>query len=729
MTGFDLDDSVLQAPTEPPFLNGLNPEQRTAVLTTEGPVLVLSGAGTGKTRVLTTRIAYIIAAGLARPWEILATTFTNKAAKAMKDRLIQMIGADGESVGLGTFHGIGARILRKHAAEAGLTPNFVILNSDDQERLLKQIMQEVGIDTKQYAPKIMLDIIQRWKDRGLMPDAVSAGQLSDFCEGRGLGLYQLYQKRLGELGAVDFGDLLLLLLELFKNNAPVLAHYQNQFRYILVDEYQDTNVAQYMLLRLLARGHNNLCCVGDDDQSIYSWRGAEVDNILNFGKAFPDALIVRLEQNYRSTGHILGAAAGLIARNAGRLGKTLKVADTRDGAGEKVAVRGFWSGDREAQKIVELIENRQRLGTPLSHMAILVRASFQTRAFEETLIRAGMPYKIFGGFKFYEREEIRDAVAYLRLIENNADDLAFLRIVNKPRRGIGDQAVSALVAAGKEKSRCLLDAIAAADLRPAPRKTLEAFAEKIAGWAELARKTDLVSLAKRVLEESGYIAMWRDDKSADAPGRLENITEFYNVLSDFETLQDFLEYVALITDADDAPDGDALMIMTLHASKGLEFEHVYLPGWEEGLFPHQKALDESGAEGLEEERRLAYVGITRAQKSGFISYAGNRRVYGQWQNALPSRFIDELPAGHVQADSEIRGGVRAEPSFFTWGKSGRPDFSAPRHAGERSARVGKRVHHELFGDGIVIRADGDRLEVHFDAHGSKKILARFLTEL
>ncbi len=618
MTGFDLDDAVLETPAaEPPYLNGLNAEQRAAVLTTEGPVLVLSGAGTGKTRVLTTRIAHLISQGLARPWEILAVTFTNKAAKAMKERLIQMIGANGDDVWLGTFHGIGARILRKHAAEAGLTPNFVILNSDDQERLLKQIMQEV---------------IQRWKDRGLMPGAVTAGQMSDFCDGRGLGLYQLYQKRLGELGAVDFGDLLLLLLELFKDNAAVLARYQNQFRYILVDEYQDTNVAQYMLLRLLARGHNNLCCVGDDDQSIYSWRGAEVDNILNFGRTFPDALIVRLEKNYRSTGHILGAAAGLISNNAGRLGKTLKVADTRDGAGEKVVVHGFWNGDREAQKIVELVESRQRQGTPLSRMAILVRASFQTRAFEETLIRAGIPYKIFGGFKFYEREEIRDAVAYLRLIENNADDLAFLRIVNKPRRGIGDQAVSALVAAGKAKNTCLLDAIAMADLRPAPRKTLEAFAARIAGWADLARKTNLTSLAKRVLDESGYVAMWREDKSADAPGRLENITEFYNVLSDFETLQAFLEYVALITDADDAPEGDALMIMTLHASKGLEFEHVYLPGWEEGLFPHQKALDESGTDGLEEERRLAYVGLTRAQKSSFISHAGNRRVYGQWQN-------------------------------------------------------------------------------------------------
>lgn len=715
-------------------MKGLNPEQRAAVLTTEGPVLVLSGAGTGKTRVLTTRIAYILAQGLARPWEILAVTFTNKAAKEMKERLIRMIGSAGEDVWLGTFHGIGARLLRKHAPEAGLNANFVILNADDQERLLKQIMQAAGIDIKRYAPKIMLEIIQRWKDRGLMPDAVTAGQLSDFCDGRGLGLYQLYQKRLTELGAVDFGDLLLLLLELFKNRPDILARYQNQFRYILVDEYQDTNVAQYMLLRLLSRGHNNLCCVGDDDQSIYSWRGAEVDNILNFGKTFPDALIVRLEQNYRSTGHILGAASALIANNAGRLGKTLKVADTRDGDGDKVIVRGFWNGDQEARQIVERIESHQRAGTPLAHMAILVRASFQTRAFEDSLIRAGVPYKIFGGFKFYEREEIRDAVAYLRLIENKTDDLAFMRIVNKPRRGIGEQAIAALAAAAHKKNSCLLDAVAGAELRGAARKTLDAFVSKINAWADLAHQTDLPRFARRVLEEAGYIAMWREDKSAEAPGRLENITEFYNVLSDFATLQEFLEYVALITDADDAPEGDALMIMTLHASKGLEFEQVYLPGWEEGLFPHQKALDESGEEGLEEERRLAYVGLTRAKKGSFISYAGNRRVYGQWQNALPSRFVDELPAAHIQTDSEMEYGKRAGgPSFFAWGKSGLTAHptpaSAPAPAPKKSGCIGKRVYHELFGNGTVIRADGDRLEVHFDAHGFKKILARFLTEL
>ncbi|MBR4927298.1 MAG: UvrD-helicase domain-containing protein [Alphaproteobacteria bacterium] len=739
---FDLDEDdtpVFDAPrekTEPSFLKDLNPEQYQAVTTTEGPVLVLSGAGTGKTRVLTTRIAYIMAMGLARPWEILAVTFTNKAAKEMKERLEKMVGADARTVWLGTFHSIGVRILGKAPEAVGLKPNFVVLGTDDQERLLKQILQEAGVDIKKYTPAMLADVINRWKDRGLSPSSVTSAQNSGFCEGRALGFYQVYQQRLRDLNAVDFGDLLLLPLEVFKNRPDILAHYQNQFRYILVDEYQDTNVAQYMLLRLLSKQHGNLCCVGDDDQSIYSWRGAEVANILGFEQTFSNALIIRLERNYRSTEHILGAASALISNNTGRLGKTLKVADDSGNSGDLVKVSGYWNGADEADKIVQEIEVQQAKGTSLSDMAILVRASFQTREFEETLIRYGVPYKIIGGFKFYEREEIRDAVAYLRLVLNQTDDLAFLRIVNKPRRGIGEQALSAVQFAAKHHKVPLFEAVAWAELRPAVRKTLDNFTDQIKQWNELSKTMAPAHLATKILEDSGYMTMWRMDKSPEAEGRIENIKELYNVLGDFASLNEFLEYAALITDTDDKVEADQLVVMTLHASKGLEFDTVFLPGWEDGLFPHQKALDETGDEGLEEERRLAYVGLTRAKKRAYISFASSRRVYGQWQNAMPSRFVDELPSDHILDCTENAMGRRgAYDSIDRYvaelGRKGRqfasfdnwtPAYTQPK----KSKRLGKRVFHDSFGYGTVIREEGDRLEVHFDDAGPKKVLSRFL---
>lgn len=729
---------------EPPYMKELNPEQRQAVESTEGPVLVLSGAGTGKTRVLTTRIAYILHMGLARPWEVLAVTFTNKAAREMKERLEKMVGSEAYSVWLGTFHSIGVRILGKYPELVGLKPNFIVLGTDDQERLLKQIMVDFGIDIKKYTPKTMLDIIGRWKDRGLAPKDVTAANMSGFCNGRALDFYKIYQQRLMELNAVDFGDLLLLPLELFKNNPPVLEKYQNQFRYILVDEYQDTNVAQYMLLRLLSKRHGNICCVGDDDQSIYSWRGAEVENILGFDKTFEQALTIRLERNYRSTEHILGAASALISHNAGRLGKTLKVADGRETNADKVIVSGYWNGGQEAEKIIEQIETEQRRGTPLSAMAILVRASAQTREFEEVLIRYGIAYKIIGGFKFYEREEIRDAVAYLRLVLNTTDDLAFMRIVNKPRRGIGEQALNALLAASKEHKVSMFDAIAWAELRPSVRKTLDAFTNAVLEWRELSKTANPAKLAQAVLEESGYMNMWRMDKGIDAEGRIENIKELYNVLGEFSSITEFIEYAALVTDADEKATGDQLVIMTLHASKGLEFDVVFLPGWEEGMFPHQKAMDEDGDAGLEEERRLAYVGLTRAKKKAFISFASNRRVYGQWQNALPSRFVDELPEEHIEDHSE-RGMGRnigygyESPQAYSWvrkkstaelermvGWSAEYKLNNYKPPVQKSKRLGKRVYHESFGYGTVLREEGDRLEVHFDEDGVKKVLARFL---
>ncbi len=780
---FDIEEPVYEAPEkkgacEPEFLKELNPEQREAVETTEGPLLVLSGAGTGKTKVLTTRIAYIIQKNLALPWQILAVTFTNKASREMKERLEKMIGNAALSVWLGTFHAIGIRILRKYGSLLGLSSNFIVLDSDDQVRLLKQMMQEAGIDIKKYPPAALLEVIQRWKDKGLLPSDVTSAHNSGFCEGQALLFYRRYQERLQAMNAVDFGDLLLLPLTLFQAHPDVLEIYRRQFRYILVDEYQDTNVAQYLLLRLLAKGHGNICCVGDDDQSIYSWRGAEVENILTFQKVFPEARIIRLERNYRSTGHILGAASALISHNQGRLGKTLKAADETADMGAKVLVQGYWNGNQEAKQIVASIERAQKQGIALSEMAILVRAGFQTRLFEETLMGYGLPYKIIGGFKFYEREEIKDAVSYLRLVLNPQDDLAFLRIVNKPRRGIGQQALDVLTQTAREKKLSLFDSVPWAPLRPAVCKTLDAFVLLIKKAREKAQTAVPSELTRMILNESGYLQMWRQDKSLEAQGRIENLMELMSVLDDFKQIEDFIEYATLVTDMDEQASDEQLVVMTLHASKGLEFTHVYLPGWEEGLFPHQKAMDEAGDSGLEEERRLAYVGLTRARKKAFVSFANNRRMYGEWLNALPSRFIEELPPEHIQLnvqgervavnqiqpawskDSSFGKGDWAyskkseadlfEPQYFQnktdfqnksrWARESLNDdvfiqqtqnvvFTPTISGSQKSKRLGKRVYHETFGYGTVIREEGDRLEIRFDSGNSKKIMSRFLEEV
>lgn len=764
-------DTALRIPA-PTFLDELNPEQRQAVETTDGPLLVLSGAGTGKTKVLTTRIAYIIQQRKALPWQILAVTFTNKASKEMKSRLERLIGGDAFSVWLGTFHAIGIKILRKFGDRIGLAPNFIVLGSDDQERLIKKLMQEAGIDIKKYTPATMLEIIQRWKDKGLLPEHVSSAHQSSFCNGQALYFYRQYQQKLQALNAVDFGDLLLLPLALFQQDVSVLRQYQQQFKYILVDEYQDTNVAQYLLLRLLAKGHNNLCCVGDDDQSIYSWRGAEVENILSFQTIFPDAKIIRLERNYRSTGHILNAAAALIAHNTGRLGKTLKPIDSHN-QGKRLSVKEYFNGNQEAEQIVEKINETYRAGGLLGETAILVRATFQTRLFEEKLLQAGIPYKIIGGFKFYEREEIKDAVAYLRLALNTNDDLAFLRIVNKPKRGIGKQAMEALEQTTAEKHISLFDAITWAPLRPAVRKALESFVTLIKRAHELTQTGKPADTAKLILEESGYIQMWQMDKSPESEGRIENINELYNVLEDFEDIESFIEYASLVTDTDENTTGDQLVVMTLHASKGLEFKTVFLPGWEDGLFPHQKALDESGDIGLEEERRLAYVGITRAKREVFISYAQSRKLYGQWINPIPSRFINELPEEDIdfkplcsynhfngassQSEERYHSSTAFEDYFFDtrdeshsaerhrpvsrWDResvssgfetgfdSSPAQFVAPffkSSSNKKSKRIGKRVRHETFGLGTVVREEGERLDIRFDSGELKKIMARFV---
>ncbi len=747
---------MTQAPAAPPdvalpapYLGGLNDTQRQAVEAVDGPGLVLSGAGTRKTRDMTTRLVHILVQGKARPWELMAVTFTNRAAREMKDRVGTQLGRPVEGWWVGTFHAMAARILRGHAELVGLKPNFTILDTDDQTRLIKQLLDVHGIDDKKWPPRVLLGIVQRWKDRGLTPDKVSAAEGSDAAGGKAVELYGDYQERLRTLNAADFGDLLLHCLTLFQKDPQVLARYQQQFRYLLVDEYQDTNVAQYLWLRLLAQGHRNICCVGDDDQSIYSWRGAEVGNILRFETDFPGAVVVRLERNYRSTPHILGAASGLIAHNEGRLGKTLW---TELNDGEKVHVRGVWDGEEEARAVCDDIEAAQRGGEILDEIAILVRAGFQTREFEERLITLGDPYRVIGGPRFYERQEIRDAVAYFRVLVQPDDDLAFERIVNVPKRAIG--AATMQIVHQFARSRGLPLTIAARglteteEIRPKARRALATLLDDFERWRGLITSMPHPDLAGLILDESGYTEMWQLDRSIEAPGRLENLKELVAALEEFDNLGGFLEHVSLVMENDDSSDEPKVSLMTLHGSKGLEFNRVFLPGWEDGLFPHQRALDESGVGGLEEERRLAYVGLTRARKRADISFAANRRIYNQWQNALPSRFIDELPAEHIVRTATTGLGSGAPgPSpgmggeVFAFGGGGwskgarrrRPvtiddaDWKVDsRPASSGRYAVGERVFHQKFGYGRILDADGDKLEIAFEKAGTRKVMDSFV---
>ena len=639
----------------PRYIEALNPEQRAAVEALDGPVLVLAGAGTGKTRVLTTRIAHIIATGRARAHEILAVTFTNKASREMKERIAALAGSVAEGMPwLGTFHAIGTKILRRHAELVGLKSGFTILDTDDQVRLLRQVIQSENIDDKRWTPRALAHQIDNWKNRGLEPSRVPPGEAEAFANGKGRHLYTLYQERLKILNAADFGDLLLEGLRLLREHPDVLAEYQRRFRYILVDEYQDTNTVQYLWLRLLAqpsseRPQRNICCVGDDDQSIYGWRGADVDNILRFEKDFPGAKVIRLERNYRSTAHILAAAAHLIAHNQGRLGKTL-FTDGEDG--EKPTVTGIWDSEEEARTIGEDIEQLQRKGQSLDEVAILVRASFQMREFEERFVTLGLPYRVIGGPRFYERAEIRDALAYLRCVAQPADDLAFERIFNVPKRGLGDATLQILHDHARRRKIPLMlaarELIETEELKPRPRQMIRALMDDFSRWSSQIDAKPHNELAEQILEESGYTDMWQKDRSADAAGRLENLKELVRSMEEFPDLGGFLEHISLVMDVENKETGERLSIMTLHAAKGLEFETVYLPGWEEGLFPHQRSLDDQGRAGLEEERRLAYVGVTRARLRAKIFFATNRRIRGIWQTTIPSRFLDELPAAHVE---------------------------------------------------------------------------------
>jgi DNA helicase II / ATP-dependent DNA helicase PcrA len=730
--------------TNAPYLAGLNPAQLAAVETVDGPVLVLAGAGTGKTRVLTARLAHILQLGRARPHEILSVTFTNKAAREMVERVSHLIGARAEGLWLGTFHALAARILRRHAEGVSLRSNFTIIDTDDQIRLLKQIMSAENIAEDQSPARLLMSVIQRWKDRGLTPDKITAGLAGDLAGGQMMGLYRAYQQRLVALNAVDFGDLLLYNLILFQKNPEILAQYQRQFKYVLVDEYQDTNVAQYLWLRLLAQLHQNICCVGDDDQSIYSWRGAEIGNILKFDQDFANAVIIRLEQNYRSTGHILAAASAVIAHNGKRHGKTLW---TDADMGDAVRIRSCMDGEDEARYISDEIEAAQRRGIKLNGMAVLVRAGYLTRAFEERLLQLGIPYRVVGGLRFYERAEIRDAMAYLRLVSSRSDDLAFERIVNLPRRGIGEASVQILHAYARQNQISLFEAtlrlVETDEIRGAARKGLRQFCDDIERWARMAETTPHAELAQIILEESGYTLMLQNDKSPEAPGRLDNLKELITAMGDYENLLGFLEHVALVLDNNDKQDADMVSLMTLHGAKGLEFPYVFLPGWEEGIFPSAKSMDENGNAGLEEERRLAYVGITRAKERAHISYAHTRRVYNQWQNNLPSRFVAEIPKNHTDYTESTSYPKPQGGNFFSSRKSGYADTPRPMlditprripNAGSQQTSlagftVGMRVFHQKFGYGRILAVDHDKLDIEFDKAGRKKVVEGFVSRV
>ncbi len=756
-----------------PYLSALNPEQRAAVEALDGPVLVLAGAGTGKTRVLTTRISHILATGRAYPSQILAVTFTNKAAREMKERIGHLVGGAVEGMPwLGTFHSIGVKILRRHAELVGLKSQFTILDTDDQLRLMKQVIEAEGLDKDRWPARQLANLIDSWKNRGLTPLKVPAGEGAAFAGGKGTELYAAYQQRLKELNACDFGDLLLENIRLFQEHPDVLGDYHRRFRFILVDEYQDTNIAQYLWLRLLAQGCPNICCVGDDDQSIYGWRGAEVDNILRFDKDFPGATVIRLERNYRSTGHILGAASQLIAMNKGRLGKTLF---TDDAPGNLVTVTGVWDDEEEARTVTDEIERLRKDRHNLNQIAVLVRASAQMRAMEDRFITVGLPYRVIGGPRFYERQEIKDAIAYLEVTANPSNDLKFERIVNVPKRGLGDTSVKRVHELARATGVSMFEAarsiITTDELPGKARKALSELVRSFERWRSQIDGLRHTELAELIFDESGYTAMWQTDKSPQAQSRLDNLKELVRFMHDFENLAGFLEHVSLVMDADKGNDGERVSIMTLHAAKGLEFDTVFLSGWEEGLFPHQRALDEQGSAGLEEERRLAYVGITRARKQAHISFAQNRRLRGLYQSAIPSRFVDELPDEHVEV-REMKspfGGAYANPASLYGNPYGRSRFddaqpqfrssySTPGWQRAQAARAqshsqppasrapvtiegqlvaastaegagykaGDRVFHAKFGEGRIAEVDGNKLTIEFKTGGRKRVVDSFV---
>lgn len=771
---FDLDDQNSAQPIydnisalkpSMPWLEELNPEQRQAVEHTQGPLLVLSGAGTGKTKVLTTRLAYILSNMLAQPWNCLVVTFTNRAANEMKERVQNLIGDMVNSVWLGTFHRICVKILRNHAELIGLKPNFTILGEDDQKRLIKQILEAEGKDDKKYPPQSFVDSISRLKDKGITVDKAA----SEFRSSVLLTVYQKYQARLIELNCVDFGDILLYTLILLQSNRDILEIYLDKFKYIMVDEYQDTNVTQYLLLRLLSQKHHNICCVGDDDQSIYSWRGAEIENILRFQKDFEDAKVIRLERNYRSTANILNAASSLIAHNKERLGKTLKVAENSPSAryaDDKIKVNNYYSGDEEAKQISAEIERLHHNGLQYSDIAVLVRTAAQTREFEEKFISEAIPYQVIGGPKFYERAEIRDILAYLRVLLQPSDDLAFERIINKPSRGIGAKTIEKIKQITHQYHVSMFDAVdyllsEATGLSSKAKNNLSELKNNFKTWLELLNHANAADLTNQIIQDSGYMEMLKNDTSAEAEGRIENLRELINVMSDTEnypTLQEFLEHVSLVMDNDSTMDTNKVMLITLHSAKGLEFEAVFLPGWEESLFPHQRSLDEGGANSLEEERRLAYVAITRAKRKLYISMATSRKIYGEWKNNPPSRFLNEIPSSCLNITNQVSSCYNGRGSYYVSSSYGRSSTNSTSYYNKakfstkpsyqkynevehkysyepvendvtpsnKSSYIGMRVYHESFGYGKIISVSGQMCLVDFEVYGQKKVLGSYL---
>ncbi len=749
----------------PAYAAPLNEPQREAVLATEGPVLMLAGAGTGKTAALTARLAHLVAMRLAWPSEILCVTFTNKAAREMRERVGRHIGDAVEGMPwLGTFHSICAKMLRRHAELVGLQSNYTIIDTDDQLRLLKQLIQQNDLDEKRWPARQLSGLIDRWKNRGLNPGDLDAAENEAYANGRGTEFYGLYQNRLKELNACDFGDLMLHMLNIFRDNREVLAQYQKRFKYVLVDEYQDTNAVQYLWLRLLAQDRKNICVVGDDDQSIYSWRGAEVANILRFEKDFPGATVVKLEQNYRSTPQILAAASGLINANSDRLGKTLW---TELPKGDKVRVIGVWDGPEEARRVGEEVERLEREGASLDDVAILVRAQYQTREFEDRFIQIGLNYRIIGGFRFYERAEIRDALAYLRVIAQPQDDLAFERIYNQPKRGLGAKTLEKMHQHARRTGLPLAAAsLQLADSDELPKRAANAIGglmRQFLSWRDMAERVAPAELIRTVMDDNGYNAMLEAERSAESAGRLENLSELARAMEEYETLGEFLEHVALVMDNDASADEEKLTIMTMHGAKGLEFDNVFLPGWEEGVFPSQRSLDEGGLASLEEERRLAYVAITRARRKCTILHAQNRRIYGQWTSSIPSRFVEELPDDAVETETTMSGGAslwRANWSEsedpFAHVTTARPDRSEARGPGWQRAlstgydtkqvrirepgrsaasfaakprsdiAIGARVFHDKFGYGFVMEQEGNKLEIEFETSGTKRVIDSFV---
>ena len=717
------------------YFRDLNTEQKEAVETIKGPLLVLAGAGTGKTKVLTTRLANLLYSKVAHPSEICAVTFTNKAANEMRLRVEKMLNKSLAGWWLGTFHSIAARILRSNAELVSLKTTFTIIDTDDQIRLIKQILSAENIDDKRWPARSLLAIIQRWKDMGLNPNEIknSFHLGTDFANNQSIRLYKIYQQRLITLNAVDFGDLLLHVITIFKENEDIKKLYQNKFKYILVDEFQDTNASQYYWLQTLSHKHQNLCAVGDDDQSIYSWRGADVNNILNFEKDFPKAKIIKLEKNYRSTGNILEAASHLISHNKSRLGKTLW---TDYEMGNTLNVRTVYDGQEEARAISDEIESYQREKISLNDIAILVRASFQTRNFEERFLKIGLPYQVIGGLRFYERSEIRDAIAYLRLLHSPDDQLAFERIINKPKRGLGNTTISIIEKYSRSMNISL--EIAARRLCETDEITSKAsssiriFFKNLDRWREKSKNIRLNVLMETILDDSGYTDMLKKDRSIEAPGRLDNLKELINALDEFESLSNFLEHIQLVMDGTTNDNHETAKIMTLHSAKGLEFPIVFLPGWEDGLFPNQRSIDENGSEGLEEERRLAYVGITRARKDIWIFNATSRLTHGQWVDCIPSRFIEELPKKNINEMASYSEKYNDYPSSFAsqWQQNNKiPITKTDSNEKKGNFQLKERIFHQKFGYGKITDIDADRVTVDFEKTDKKKLLISFIEKI